>query len=61
MGKSEFEWERGHVASYSSFLVFPSGLLHFPFFVMDAPKYVNYGALGMIMGQEITQSFDDLG
>uniref|UniRef100_A0A914D5C5 Uncharacterized protein n=1 Tax=Acrobeloides nanus TaxID=290746 RepID=A0A914D5C5_9BILA len=45
----------------SNEIVFPSGLLHFPFFVMNAPKYVNYGALGMIMGQEITQSFDDLG
>ncbi|NLT52779.1 MAG: M13 family metallopeptidase [Ignavibacteria bacterium] len=42
-------------------IVFPAGILQPPFFNPDADDAVNYGAMGMIIGHEITHGYDDQG
>jgi len=42
-------------------IVFPAGILQPPFFVRSGPDAVNYGAIGMVMGHELTHGFDDQG
>lgn len=42
-------------------IVFPAGILAFPFFDMDADDAVNYGAIGGVIGHEMTHGFDDQG
>jgi endothelin-converting enzyme/putative endopeptidase len=42
-------------------MVFPAGILQPPFFTRGAPDVVNYGAIGMVMGHELTHGFDDEG
>jgi len=42
-------------------MVFPAGILQPPFFNRAAPEPVNYGAIGMVVGHELTHGFDDQG
>lgn len=42
-------------------IVFPAGILQQPFFNLDADDAVNYGAIGMVIGHEMTHGFDNHG
>jgi putative endopeptidase len=42
-------------------IVFPAGILQPPFFDAKADDAVNYGAMGMVIGHELTHGFDDQG
>ncbi|MGH8174577.1 MAG: M13 family metallopeptidase [Rhodanobacteraceae bacterium] len=42
-------------------IVFPAAILQPPFFNPDADDAVNYGAIGMVIGHEISHGFDDQG
>jgi putative endopeptidase len=42
-------------------IVFPAGILQPPAFSMDATDAVNYGAIGVVIGHEISHGFDDQG
>ena len=42
-------------------IVFPAGILQPPFFDAKADDAVNYGALGYVIGHEMTHGFDDSG
>jgi putative endopeptidase len=42
-------------------IVFPAGILQPPFFYADADAAVNYGAIGAVIGHEMTHGFDDQG
>ena len=42
-------------------IVFPAGILQSPFFDAKADDAVNYGAIGAVIGHEMTHGFDDQG
>ncbi|MCY1528616.1 Neutral endopeptidase [compost metagenome] len=42
-------------------IVFPAGILQFPFFDARADDAINYGAIGAVIGHEMTHGFDDQG
>lgn len=42
-------------------IAFPAAILQPPFFYLNADDAVNYGAIGVVIGHEITHGFDDQG
>ena len=42
-------------------VVFPAAILQPPFFNVEADEAVNYGAIGAVIGHEMTHGFDDQG
>ncbi|XP_077533091.1 neprilysin-1-like [Haemaphysalis longicornis] len=45
----------------SNEMVFPSGILQRPFYQRGLPRSINFGAIGMVVGHELTHGFDDEG
>lgn len=42
-------------------ICFPAGILQYPFFDAQADEAFNYGAIGVVIGHEMTHGFDDQG
>ncbi len=42
-------------------IVFPAAILQPPFFYLDGDDAANYGAIGVVIGHEMTHGFDDQG
>jgi len=63
--KHEWETTPSTVTAYynPSFneIVFPAGILQYPYFDADADDAINYGGIGMVIGHEMTHAFDDQG
>lgn len=63
----ELEWGmtpqtvNAYYASVKNEIVFPAAILQPPFFDPKADPAVNYGAIGGVIGHEITHGFDDQG
>jgi putative endopeptidase len=50
-----------YYSSVTNQIVFPAGILQPPFFDFNLDDAVNYGAIGGVIGHEITHGFDDQG
>jgi predicted metalloendopeptidase len=50
-----------YYSSQRNEIVFPAGILQPPFFDAKADDAVNYGAMGSVIGHEMTHGFDDQG
>jgi putative endopeptidase len=63
--KSDWELTPSEVNAYfnpyQNNVNFPAGILQPPFFSRDIDDAVNYGAIGVIIGHELTHGFDDEG
>jgi putative endopeptidase len=46
---------------YANEIVFPAGILQPPYFDNNADDAYNYGGIGMVIGHEMTHTFDDQG
>ncbi len=61
------EWEmtpptvNAYYDAHLNEMVFPAGILHPPFYTRGAADAVNYGAIGYVVGHELTHGFDDRG
>lgn len=63
--KSEWEMSPPTVNAYytptKNQIVFPAGILQTPFYDANFPHSLNFGAMGVVMGHELTHAFDDQG
>lgn len=63
--KSQWEMSPQTVNAYynptTNEICFPAGILQPPFFFAEGDDAVNYGAIGVVIGHEITHGFDDQG
>jgi predicted metalloendopeptidase len=63
--RTEWSMTPPTVNAYNNWLrneiVFPAGILQPPFFNPEADDAINYGAIGAVIGHEITHGFDDEG
>lgn len=63
--KSEWYTTPSTVTAYNNpsanEIVFPAGILQSSYFDNDADDALNYGGIGMVIGHEITHTFDDQG
>ncbi|WP_034890397.1 M13 family metallopeptidase [Gillisia sp. Hel_I_29] len=63
--KSEWYTTPSTVTAYNNpsanEIVFPAGILQPPYFDNNADDALNYGGIGMVIGHEITHTFDDQG
>jgi putative endopeptidase len=63
--RSEWEMTPQTVNAYfnplQNEIVFPAGILQPPFFDAEVDDAVNYGAIGVVIGHEITHGYDDEG
>lgn len=63
--KSEWEMTAPTVDAYydptQNDINFPAGILQPPFFYSDGDDAINYGAIGIVIGHEMTHGFDDEG
>ncbi|BFZ23831.1 hypothetical protein BsWGS_26870 [Bradybaena similaris] len=50
-----------YIDFFENEIVFLAGIMQQPFYSETFPAYLNYGAIGQIIGHEITHGFDDLG
>jgi putative endopeptidase len=50
-----------YYSPYRNEIVFPAGILQFPFFDKSMSDAENYGGIGAVIGHEITHGFDDKG
>jgi putative endopeptidase len=50
-----------YYSSTGNEIVFPAAILQPPFFDPDADAAINYGAIGGVIGHELTHGFDDQG
>lgn len=65
LDRSEWEMTASTVNAYYEPLlneiVFPAGILQPPMFGKGVPRAVNFGAIGTVMGHEVSHGFDDEG
>lgn len=63
--KTEWETTPSTVTAYyepsRNEIVFPAGILQYPYFDFAADDAINYGGIGMVIGHEMTHAFDDQG
>ncbi|HLK29285.1 MAG TPA: M13 family metallopeptidase [Puia sp.] len=65
LDKTEWSTTPSTVTAYNNAspneIVFPAGILQFPYFDFAADDAINYGGIGMVIGHELTHAFDDQG
>lgn len=42
-------------------IVFPAGIMQFPFMSPGVPNYITYAMVGAVVGHEVSHAFDDQG